>query len=147
MSPSEKREMPEPAQEDQWSKTWIRDELDDLGGPESFIWRRCIRDQIGLAMARCINDSDRDFYIDFSYGDSLSWSQMTRRNMFDLFKPIRLPESEESMEFLRLEAELSETIWDFYAEETEGFKYFKFQAAAVTTDELMEILDPGGIVE
>ncbi len=136
--------MPKPVREDRWSKTWIRDELDDLGGAESYIWRCCIRDPIGTAMAECIKDPDKHFYIDFSYGDSLPAPQMTRRKMDDLFKPIQLPDDEESMEFIALEQELSDDIWHFYTDETEGFEYFRLQVAAATLEEVVEItLDDG----
>lgn len=138
-----KREMPKPVQEDQWSKTWIRDELDDLGGAESYIWRCCVRDPIGIAMADCINDPAKEFYIDFSYGDSLPGPQMTRREMEDLFKPINLPDDEDSRDFFSLVEELSEDIWHFYTNETEGFKYFRFRAVAAPVGELFEILDEG----
>lgn len=133
--------MPKPVREDQWSKTWVRDELDDLGGFDSYIWRRCIRDPIGIAMADCIIDPGKEFYIDLSYGDSLPGPQMTRRSMDDLFRPIPLPDDENSRDFFVLEEELSENIWDFYANETEGFKYFKFRAVAAPLLELSEILE------
>jgi hypothetical protein len=133
------REMPKPVREDRWSKTWVRDELDDPEGPDSYIWRRCIRDPIGLAMAESIKDPEKQFYIDFSYGDIDLAPRMTRRRMEDLFRPIRLPDDEDSEEFNSLEQELSEEIYSFYTEETEGSYYFRFQAAAATLSDLSSI--------
>ena len=57
-------------------------------------------------MAECVNDPDKHFYIDFSYGDPLPPPQMTRRKMDDLFKPIQLSDDEKSREIIALEQEL-----------------------------------------
>jgi hypothetical protein len=129
------REMPKPVREDSWSKTWVRDELDDPEGSDSFIWKYCIRDPIGLAMADSINDPEKDFYIDFSHGASDVAASMTRRRMEDLFYRIDLPDEVDSEEFNSLKHQLSEEIYYFYTNETEGSYYFRFQVAAVTSED------------
>lgn len=133
--------MPKPVTDRDWSKTWARDDLQDLGNCESYIWKEAIRSPIELALAEAVLTPEKDFFIDCAYGNGES--EWIHRKMDDVFKPLRTPASEDDPAFRDLVDDLSEIIWDIYADDSKGYAYFRFRAAAMDSRDLTDAWEDG----